>query len=199
MILDEVVTGFRYGMGGAQAYFDITPDLATYGKILGGGLPVGAVAGRADIMDQANPSQKGAPGYVYQNGTLQGHPLGCAAALATLDILEEPGLYESVFAMADKLRAGLQEVFDRNGMGLLVFGEGPMWHMLFTDRVPQNWRDILATDTKKLAAFEAEMIRQGLFVLPNNRRFISIRHTERDLDDTFEAADRACGVFKSRN
>ena len=197
MILDEVVTGFRYGLGGAQAYFDVTPDLATYGKILGGGLPVGAVAGRADIMDQANPSNKGAPGYVYQNGTLQGHPLGCAAALATMDILEEPGVYEAVFAMADRLRAGLQAVFDAHGMGLLVFGEGPMWHMLFTDRAPRNWRDIVATDTKKLAAFEAEMIRQGLFVLPNNRRFISIRHDDADLVDTFDAADRACRAFKA--
>ncbi|MCO5089523.1 aminotransferase class III-fold pyridoxal phosphate-dependent enzyme [Bosea sp. (in: a-proteobacteria)] len=195
MILDEVVTGFRYGLGGAQAYFDITPDLATYGKIIGGGLPVGAVAGRADILDQANPSNKGKPGYVYQNGTLQGHPLGCAAALATMDILEEPGLYDRVFAMADKLRAGLQKVFDDNRMGLLVFGEGPMWHMLFTDKVPQNWRDIVATDTGKLARFEAEMIKQGLFVLPNNRRFISIRHDERDLADTFAAADRACKAF----
>jgi glutamate-1-semialdehyde 2,1-aminomutase len=197
MILDEVVTGFRYGLGGAQAYFDITPDLATYGKIIGGGLPVGAVAGRADIMDQANPSNKGQPGYVYQNGTQQGHPLGCAAALATMDILEEPGLYERVFAISDKLREGLQAVFDDNDMGLLVFGEGPMWHMLFTDKVPQNWRDITSTDTKKLAAFEAEMIRQGLFVLPNNRRFISIRHNERDLAETFEAAERACKVFKA--
>ena len=94
MILDEVVTGFRYGLGGAQDYFDIVPDMATYGKIIGGGLPVGAVAGRAEIMDQADPSKKGQPGYVYQNGTLQGHPLGCAAALAVLDVLSEPGVYE---------------------------------------------------------------------------------------------------------
>lgn len=197
MILDEVVTGFRYGLGGAQDYFDITPDLATYGKILGGGLPVGAIAGRADILDQANPSNKGTPGYVYQNGTLQGHPLGCAAALATMDVLEEPGLYERVFAMADKLRAGLQAVFDDNDMGLLVFGEGPMWHMLFTDKVPENWRDIVATDTKKLGVLEDLMIREGLFVLPANRRFISIRHTEQDLAETFEAADRACKRFKA--
>lgn len=197
MILDEVVTGFRYGLGGAQAYFDLKPDLATYGKIIGGGLPVGAVAGRADIMDQADPGKKGTPDYVYQNGTLQGHPLGCAAALATLDILEAEGVYDDVFAIADRLREGLQRVFAQHGMGLLVFGEGPMWHMLFTDKAPRNWRDIIATDTKKLAAFEAEMIRQGLFVLPNNRRFISIRHTADDLEATFEAADRACRAFKS--
>ncbi len=196
MILDEVVTGFRYGLGGAQSYFDLLPDLATYGKILGGGLPVGAVAGRADIMEQADPSKKGTAGFVYQNGTLQGHPLGCAAALATLDVLEQAGLYDRVFAMADKLRAGLQEVADRNGMGLTVFGEGPMWHFLFAAKPPVSYRDITATDTKRQARLETEMLRQGLFVLPNNRRFISITHTDDDLLQTFDAFDRACRAHK---
>ncbi|WP_413992323.1 aspartate aminotransferase family protein [Labrys okinawensis] len=196
MILDEVVTGFRYGIGGAQGYFDVVPDLATYGKIIGGGLPVGAVAGRKDIMDQADPTNKGKPGYVYQNGTLQGHMLGCAASLATMDVLEQPGVYDNVFAMADKLREGLQKVFDRHNLGILVFGEGPMWHMLFTDKVPQDWREVIATDTKRMATFEAELLRQGLFILPNNRRFISIRHTQDDLEQTFEAADRAARIFK---
>lgn len=197
MIMDEVVTGFRYGLGGAQDYFGVIPDLATYGKIIGGGLPVGAVAGCADIMDQADPGKKGQPIYVYQNGTQQGHPLGCAAALASLDILEEEGVYERVFAQADKLRAGLQKVFDDERMGIRVFGDGPMWHMLFTDKVPVNWRDVLAADSKKLAAMEVELIRNGLFVLPQNRRFISIRHTDEDLEATFEAAARACRALKA--
>jgi glutamate-1-semialdehyde 2,1-aminomutase len=113
-----------------------------------------------------------------------------------MDVLEQDGVYENVFAMADRLRKGLQDVFDRHDMGILVFGEGPMWHMLFTDKVPQNWRDIIATDTKKMAAFEVELLRQGLFILPGNRRFISIRHTQEDLDQTFEAAARACRAFK---
>ena len=197
MILDEVVTGFRYGIGGAQAYFDVVPDLATYAKIIGGGLPMGAVAGRADIMDQANPSNKGQPGYVYQNGTLQGNPLGCAAALAVLDVLEQPGVYESVFAMSDRLRAGLQEVADRNAMGLTVFGDGPMWHFLFADRPPVNYGDIIRTDLKRQAALEVEMLRRGIFVLPNNRRFVSITHTEDDLAQTFDAFGRACQAFKA--
>jgi glutamate-1-semialdehyde 2,1-aminomutase len=197
MIMDEVVTGFRYGLGGAQDYFGVIPDLATYGKIIGGGLPVGAVAGRADIMDQADPGKKGQPHYVYQNGTQQGHPLGCAAGLASLDILEEEGVYGRVFAQADKLRAGLQKVFDRERMGIRVFGEGPMWHMLFTDKAPVNWRDVLAADAKKLGAMEVELIRNGLFVLPQNRRFISIRHTDDDLEATYEAAGRACKALKS--
>lgn len=195
MILDEVVTGFRYGIGGAQAYFDVVPDLATYGKIIGGGLPVGAVAGRADIMDQADPAKKGQPGYVYQNGTLQGHPLGCAATLAVMDVLEAPGVYDSVFAMADKLRAGLQAVADRHRLGLTVIGEGPMWHLLFASRPPVNYADIIRTDMKKQAALETEMLRQGIFVMPNTRRFVSITHTDAELDQTFDAFDRACHAF----
>ena len=196
MILDEVVTGFRYGLGGAQDYFDVVPDLATYGKIIGGGLPVGMIAGRADIMDQANPTNKGKPGYVYQNGTLQGHMLGCVAGLATLDVLEAPGVYDETFARAQRLRDGLQKVFSDQNMGILVFGEGPMWHMLFTDQEPRNWRDVLAADGAKLAKMEPELLRQGLFVLPGNRRFISICHTEDDLEATFEAAERACKALK---
>ena len=197
LIFDEVVTGFRYGLGGAQQHFGITPDLATYGKILGGGLPVGAVAGRADIMDQANPSNKGKPDYVYQNGTLQGHPLGCAAALATLEVLEQPGVYDVLFGIADELRRGLQDVFSRHKLGVVVFGDGPMWHMLFAEKVPSNYHDIMAADGKKLLAFDAELIRQGLFVLPGNRRFVSLAHTDQDLEDTFVAVDAACRVFKA--
>ena len=97
-------------------------------------------------MNQADPGKKGQPGYVYQNGILQGHPLGCAASLAVMDVLEQPGVYDRVFAMADRLRAGLQEVADRNAMGLTVFGEEPMWHFLFADRVPVNYGDILRSD-----------------------------------------------------
>lgn len=197
MILDEVVTGLRYGLGGAQDLFGIDPDLATYGKIVGGGLPVGLVAGKAEIMDQANPSNKGGPGFVYQNGTLQGHMLGCAAGMATLDILEVPGVYEAVNAMADKLRAGLQEVFDRHEMGILVFGQGPMWHMLFTDKVPQNWSDILGAADPRMGRMEAELLKAGMFVLPGNRRFISIRHTEDDIAATVDIANRVCRKMKA--
>ena len=197
MILDEVVTGFRLGLGGAQEFFSIKPDLATYAKILGGGLPVGLVAGRADIMDQANPSNKGQPDYVYQNGTLQGHMLGCAAGMATLDVLEEDSrLYEKTFLMAEKLKEGLRKIFFDEGLNVLVFGEGPMWHMLFIETEPTNWRELLLADAKKMSLFEAELLHQGIFVLPGNRRFISIKHSEDDLEATFEATKRACKALK---
>lgn len=198
LILDEVVTGFRYGLGGAQVLFDIQPDLATYGKIIGSGLPVGAVAGRADIMDQANPSNKGKAGYVYQNGTLQGHCLGAAAGIAAIETLSQSGVYERVNALSAELRRGVQQVFDQHGMRVLVFGYGPMWHMMFTDREPTCYADVLAADGASLMRLERELIRQGLFVLPGNRRFVSIAHTERDIEDTLPAIDLACREFLKR-
>ena len=148
-------------------------------------------------MDQGDPGQKGQPGYVYQNGTLQGHPLGCAAALATLDTIEDEHFYPRLFDIADRLRQGLRAVFDRHGLPVVVFGDGPMWHFLFADRVPQTYRDIVASDQKALARFDTELIRQGIFVLPGTRRFVSITHTDADLQDTFEAFDRACRAFKA--
>jgi glutamate-1-semialdehyde 2,1-aminomutase len=196
LIMDEVVTGFRYGLGGAQAYFDVVPDLATYGKIIGGGLPVGGVAGRAEIMDLADPGTKGSAAYVYQNGTLQGHPLGCAAGMATLSVLETPGFYDRLFAFAERLREGLREVFAKHDMGAVVFGEGPMWHFLFADAAPNSYRDVLASDQKRLAAFDTELIRQGVFVLPGTRRFVSSAHGEDELALTLDAFDRACRAMK---
>lgn len=196
LILDEVVTGFRYGLGGAQEYFDIKPDLATYGKIIGGGLPVGAIAGRADILDQADPSKKGGPAYVYQNGTLQGNPLGCAAGLASLKLLEAPGFYDRLFSIADRLRERLSQVFSRHNMKVTVFGEGPMWHFVFGDKAPSNWRELLAMDQKQGIAFDNELLRNGIFVLPANRRFVSIQHTDDDIEQTAEVFDRVCRTFK---
>jgi len=191
-----VVTGFRYALGGAQEYFGVIPDLCTLGKIAGGGTPVGAVTGRAEILDQCDPRQKGKEGFVYQNGTLNGNPLGAAVALATLGELEKPGVYKTLFSIGDSLRSGVTDVLRRNEMPAICFGDGPMWHILFTDKVPQNHRDVMAADGKALMKFDYELIRQGLFVLPGTRRFVSLVHGPRELDDTFAAIDRACQVFE---
>lgn len=196
LIFDEVVTGFRYALGGAQDYFGVIPDLCTLGKIAGGGTPVGAVTGRADILDQCDPRLKGEEGFVYQNGTLNGNPLGAAAALATLGELEKPGVYKTLFSIGDLLRAGVKDVLCKNEIPAICFGDGPMWHILFTNKVPQNHRDVMAADGKALMQFDYELIRQGLFVLPGTRRFVSLVHGTRELDETFAAVDRACQVFK---
>ncbi|MGE3231866.1 MAG: aspartate aminotransferase family protein [Hyphomicrobium sp.] len=193
LIFDEVVTGWRLALGGAQEHFGVMPDLSTFGKVLGGGLPVGGVGGRADIMDQCDPGKKGQAGFVYQNGTLNGNPLGMAAALATLAELEKPGTYERLFAIGETLRQGLRKLLARHGIDAAIVGYGPMWHLLFGAKgEPRDYRDIQATDGKKLVAFDMELIRQGFFVLPGNRRFVSLAHTDQDLEASFAAFDAAC-------
>jgi len=195
LIFDEVVTGFRLGLGGAQQHFGVRPDLCTLGKIIGGGSPLGAVTGRAAIMDQCDPRRKGEPGYVYQNGTLQGNPLSTAIALATIGELRKPGVYEHLFRQCATLREAITDVLRRHAVPAICFGDGPMWHILFTDKVPTNHRDVMAADKDALMRFDYEMIRHGLFVLPGNRRFISVAHDDDDIQDTVAALDAACRAF----
>ena len=197
LIFDEVVTGFRMGLAGAQGFYGVVPDLCTLGKIIGGGAPVGAVAGRADLMDQCDPRRKGEDGYVYQNGTLNANPLSSAIAVATLEELRKPGTYDALFAKAAALREAVSEVLRRNAMPAICFGTGPMWHVLFTDREPRNHRDVMAADAESLMRFDHHLIREGIFVLPGTRRFISLAHEDRDIDDTRAAVDAACRRFKA--
>ncbi len=193
LIFDEVVTGWRLALGGAQEHFGVTPDLSTFGKVLGGGLPVGGIGGRADIMDLCDPTNKGQDGFVYQNGTLNGNPLGMAGAVATLRELEKPGTYEKLFERGETLRRGLRQILQRRNIDAIVVGYGPLWHLLFgATGEPRDYRDIQKADGRKLAAFDMELIRQGFFALPGNRRFVSLAHTDRDFEDSFAAFDAAC-------
>ena len=198
LIFDEVVTGWRLALGGAQEHFGVEPDLSTFGKVLGGGLPVGGVGGRAAVMDLCDPTYKGTASFVYQNGTLNGNPLGMAAAMATLRELERPHTYKRLFERGESLRHGLRNILARHAIDAQVVGYGPMWHMLFcTLGEPRDYRDIQRADGEKLALFDMELIRQGFFVLPANRRFISLAHTDNDLEDSFAAFDAACRKFRS--
>lgn len=193
LIFDEVVTGWRLALGGAQEHFGVTPDLSTFGKVLGGGLPVGGIGGRADIMDLCDPTNKGQAGFVYQNGTLNGNPLGMAGAVATLRELEKPGTYERLFERGETLRQGLRKILQRHNIDAIIVGYGPLWHLLFgATGEPRDYRDIQKADGKKLAAFDMELIRQGFFALPGNRRFVSLAHTDQDFEDSFAAFDAAC-------
>ena len=197
-ILDEVVTGLRYALGGAQDYFGVVPDLCTMGKIIGGGTPVAAVCGRADIMDQADPRKKGGESFVYVNGTLNGNPLGMAAGLATVAELSRPGVYPRLFAIADRVRETFGEILARTGVPAICFGKGPMWHVLFTDREPRDYRDVIASDRKALVAFDHELIRHGIFVLPGNRRFVSLAHDEAAIAESAEAFEAACRSYMAK-
>jgi glutamate-1-semialdehyde 2,1-aminomutase len=196
LIFDEVVTGWRLALGGAQEHFGVMPDLSTFGKVLGGGLPVGGVGGRAEIMDLCDPTNKGEPSFVYQNGTLNGNPLGMAAAVATLQELERPDVYPRLFAKGEQLRRGLRQVLARRNLDACVVGYSSMWQILFGAKgEPRNYGDIRRADGKRLLAFDMELIRQGFFVLPGNRRFISLAHGDQDIEDSLASVDAACRKF----
>ena len=195
LIFDEVVTGFRLALGGAQEYFGVTPDLATYGKIVGGGGPLGAVGGREDILDCANPKRKGQRDYTLINGTLHGNPIAAVAGRATISVLREPGFYDHYHEKCDRFRAALQEVFDKHSLPARIAGQTSFWQILFADKEPSNQMEILASDQEKTKAIDLGLLANGVFVLPNVRRFFSAAHDNQDLEDTVAALDEVCGTF----
>lgn len=192
LMFDEVVTGFRLDYGGAQAHFGVTPDLASLGKIVGGGGALGAVTGRAEIIDLASPYKKGENDYAMVNGTLHGSPMACVAGLATLAELRQPGVYEALAKTGDDLRKACQKVFNRLNVPALAVGEASFWQILFLNKPPRNYADVMNSDMKRSKELDLELIRQGLYVLPNTRRFVSTVHTQQDLEDTVRALDAAC-------
>jgi glutamate-1-semialdehyde 2,1-aminomutase len=196
LIFDEVVTGFRLALGGAQEYFGVAPDLATYGKIVGGGGPLGCVAGRADVIDCVNPRRKGQSDYAYINGTLHGNPVAAAAGLATLAVLERPGFYEALNEKSSTLTGALQEVLDRHGLPAIAAGRNSFWQVLFMDAEPVSQTDMMRGDSDAMHALDTEFLRRGCYVLPGVRRFVSAVATDRDLEDSITALEGACQALK---
>ena len=196
LIFDEVVTGFRLGYGGAQGYFGVTPDLASYGKIVGGGGPVGCVGGPAEIMEQCNPVNRGKSDYAYINGTLHGNPIGCAAGLATLEELRTPGFYDRLHSRAADIQNRCQEVLDAHKLPALVIGRGSLWQIVFMDREPENFSDFIQADMASTRELDLHQMRNGLYVLPAVRRFVSSVHSDKDFEDTVKALDAACSAMK---
>jgi glutamate-1-semialdehyde 2,1-aminomutase len=192
LIFDEVVTGFRLALGGGQEYFGVAPDLASYGKIVGGGGPLGCVAGRAEIIERADSKHKGAADYAYVNGTLHGNPIAAAAGLATIRIIEEPGFYDDLHGKAARLTAALQEVLDRRGLPAIAAGRASFWQLLFMSGEPANQVDIINSDQERMRRLDMELLRRGIYVLPGVRRFVASVNTEDDIAETAGALDDAC-------
>ena len=192
LIFDEVVTGFRLAYGGAQAYFGVEADLGTYGKIIGGGGSIGAVVGRSDLIDQAHPKRKGTPGYVYASGTLHGNPLGAAAGLATLEQIRAQGFYDTLAAETERLTGSIADVFARHGRPAIVETAGSLWQIFHIDEPPQRYTDLLASDRAANIAFDTELMRQGINLIPGLRRFVSSAHTDDDFERTIAAVEVAC-------
>ncbi|MCR9254608.1 MAG: aspartate aminotransferase family protein [Alphaproteobacteria bacterium] len=192
MILDEVVTGFRLAYGGAQVHYGVTPDLASFGKVIGAGGPLAVVAGRADILDLSDPARKGAPDYVYFNGTLHGSPVAAAATLAMLDTLSEAGTYDRLNAFADEACAACQAVLDRHGLPAIAENTGSLWQILFMKDGPVSQADMMAGDAAAMRKLDSECMKRGIYALPGVRRFFATVHGERELEDTVRILDEAC-------
>jgi len=185
LIFDEVITGFRAAWGGAQALYGVTPDLTTLGKIIGGGLPVGAYGGRAEIMDHIAPI-----GATYQAGTLSGNPIAVAAGLATLERLRDGTVYRRINALCERLCRGLAEAAGRAGVPTHGVGIQSMFCTFFCEGPVWSYADAKRADTKRYAAFFHGMLDRGFYFAPSQfeTAFISAAHTEADIDATVTAA-----------
>jgi glutamate-1-semialdehyde 2,1-aminomutase len=190
LIVDEVMTGFRLAWGGVQVPMGLQPDLTCLGKVIGGGLPLAAVGGRRDVMQQLAPV-----GAVYQAGTLSGNPLAVSAGLATLDLLDKAGTYERLEAMGARLEAGLHAALAARGVRGCVQRAGSMWTLFFgVDRVADA-EDARRADTAAFGRFFLAMLERGIYLPPSQfeAAFISLAHGEAEIDATIAAADQALG------
>ena len=192
LIFDEVVTGFRLSYQGAQGYFGVTPDLAAFGKIIGGGGTLSCVAGRADLIDRTNPRLKGTPRFVYTSGTFHGNPLAAAAGLATLELLRRPGFYDDLADRTRRLSRRLTRVLAAHGRGALVATAGSLWQILHIDRPPERYADLLSSDQGANLQLDRALLANRINVIPGLRRFVSLAHSDEHFEATARALDRAC-------
>jgi glutamate-1-semialdehyde 2,1-aminomutase len=188
LVFDEVITGFRVLYGGAQHLFGVTPDLTILGKIIGGGLPVGAFGGRRDIMEQIAPL-----GPVYQAGTLSGNPLAVTAGIETLRLLRDPGLYEQLETKARQLCDGVQDAAKRTGVPVYSTRVGSMFCTFLTDQPVTDYASAGSSDTARFRRYFHALLEAGIYVAPSQFEagFISAAHSDGDIERTIEASDRA--------
>ncbi len=187
LIFDEVITGFRLSLGGAQEHFGMKPDLTTLGKIIGGGFPVGIFGGRRDLLEQVAPS-----GGIYQAGTFNGSPVALAAGMATLDVLEKERVLEKLNATGKQMRRGLQEIVDDLRLDYSVVGIASMFKIFFGEE-PHNYTQALKCDKTGYLAFFRRMLDVGIFITPSQYEtdFISAAHSPEVIQTTLEA-NRSC-------
>jgi glutamate-1-semialdehyde 2,1-aminomutase len=191
LIFDEVMTGFRVAPGGAQELYKVRPDLTTLGKVIGGGLPVGAYAGRAEIMQQVAPL-----GPMYQAGTLSGNPLAMTAGLETLKILGQPGIFETLVSRTQRLGEGIGQAAASAGIPVYQTQVGTMFCAYFTNTPVTNWNSASTANTKQYGQFFWAMVERGVYLAPSQFEagFMSVAHTDEVIEQTIEAAKEAFRV-----
>jgi glutamate-1-semialdehyde 2,1-aminomutase len=193
LVFDEVITGFRVAYGGAQALYGITPDLTCLGKVIGGGLPVGAYGGRREIMEMVAPL-----GPVYQAGTLSGNPLSMTAGIETLKVLAQPGFYQRLEEKSARLAAGLRAAAEAARSPVFQTRVGSMFCTFFSAERVVDYASAKRSDTNKYALFFQAMLENGVYLAPSQFEagFLSLAHSEQDIDRTIEAAEAALASSK---
>ena len=188
LIFDEVMTGFRVSLGGAQELFGILPDMTTLGKVIGGGLPVGAFGGRKDIMQKLAPI-----GPVYQAGTLSGNPVAVAAGLATLRLIQKENFYEDLAKMTHALVKGLEDASKAFNHAFSARNVGGMFGLYFSEKAPDSFDEVMASDREKFKQFFHHMLDEGIYFGPSafEAGFVSAAHTQEDIQATLNAAQKA--------
>lgn len=188
LIVDEVMTGFRVALQGAQSLYHVTPDLTMFGKVIGGGMPVAAFAGRREVMEKIAPC-----GPVYQAGTLSGNPVAVACGLATLKQIQREGFYEQLSAQTTRLMQGLKAAARDAGVAFTAQSIGGMFGIYFLEEVPHGFADVMKSDTRRFSVFFHEMLNQGVHLAPSvfEAGFVSIAHDDAVIDETIEAARKA--------
>jgi glutamate-1-semialdehyde 2,1-aminomutase len=186
LIFDEVVTGFRLAYGGAQEYYGVVPDLCTLGKVIGGGFPLAAIAGRADIMAHFDRGAVGDDGFLMQVGTLSGNPVAAAAGLATLEILRRPGAYQRLFATGRELMGTLADLLKRSGLPAQVTGEPPLFDAVFSPEPVRDYRGTLRGDAEIMRKFNGLLRDRGI-LKGESKYYVSLAHTSEDIQHTRDA------------
>ncbi|MBL4763201.1 MAG: aminotransferase class III-fold pyridoxal phosphate-dependent enzyme, partial [Gammaproteobacteria bacterium] len=193
LIFDEVMTGFRVSLGGAQGYYGIKPDMTTLGKIIGGGMPVGAFGGKQDIMEHLSPL-----GPVYQAGTLSGNPIAMAAGLKNLEIISQPGFYEKLSRLNTQLVEGMLERAKAAKIPMTANYVGAMFGFFFTDEKSVNtFAQVMQCNIERFNAFFHAMLKQGIYLAPSayETGFISDAHTAADIEATLQAAEKVFSIL----